>query len=173
MRKKKNRTGFQFQLFEDVAKSPFDKLFDIFKELITHTSGDFDEALDWLEQLDQEYQLTDENYTLDDFVEELKEKGLFVAPVEKKYLQLPEPTAQDNLPDITRLISYLKLKHDEHRLEVDLSVIRKLPDAIREDDFKVTATLVRPVVLDRTAFANVHPLRLYTEPLSDPPTMSR
>ncbi len=25
---------------------------------------------------------------------ELKEKGLFVAPVEKKYLELPEPTAQ-------------------------------------------------------------------------------
>ena len=77
--------------------------------------------------------------------DELKEKGLFVAPVEKKYLQLPEPTAQDNLPDITRLISYLNLKHDEHRLEVDLSVIRKLPDVIREDDFRVTATLVRPV----------------------------
>jgi uncharacterized 2Fe-2S/4Fe-4S cluster protein (DUF4445 family) len=77
--------------------------------------------------------------------DELKDKGLFVAPVEKKYLQLPEPTAQDNLPDTTRLISYLKLKHDEHRLEVDLSVIRKLPEVIREDDFKVTATLVRPV----------------------------
>jgi hypothetical protein len=29
-------------------QSPFDKLFGIFKELITHTSGDFDEAIDWL-----------------------------------------------------------------------------------------------------------------------------
>ena len=77
--------------------------------------------------------------------EELKEQGLFVAPVEKKYLELPAPTPQDNLPDITRLISYLKLKHDEHRLEVDLEVIRKIPDALRQDDFKVTATLVRPV----------------------------
>ena len=77
--------------------------------------------------------------------DELKEKGLFVAPVEKKILELPEPTAQDNLPDITRLISYLQLKHDEHRLEVNLAVIRKIPQAIREDDFKVTATLVRPV----------------------------
>ena len=38
--------------------------------------------------------------------EELKEKGLFIAPVEKKYLELPAPTIQDNLPDITRLISY-------------------------------------------------------------------
>ena len=90
--------------------------------------------------------------------EELKEKGLFVAPVEKKYLELPEPTLQDNLPDITRLISYLKLKHDEHRLEVDLSVIRKLPDAIREDDFKVTATLVRPVRdVGKTRLINVQP----------------
>jgi len=90
--------------------------------------------------------------------EELKERGLFVAPVEKKYLELPEPTAQDNLPDITRLISYLKLKHDEHRLEVDLSVIRKLPDAIREMDFKVTATLVRPVRdVGKTRLINVQP----------------
>ena len=90
--------------------------------------------------------------------EELKEKGLFVAPVEKKYLQLPEPTALDNLPDITRLISYLKLKHDEHRLEVDLSVIRKIPDVIREDDFKVTATLIRPVrKIGKTLLINIQP----------------
>ena len=90
--------------------------------------------------------------------EELKEKGLFVAPVEKKYLQLPAPTAQDNLPDVTRLISYLKAKHDEHRLEVDLSVIRKIPDVMREDDFKVTATLVRPVrKVGKTRLINVQP----------------
>ena len=90
--------------------------------------------------------------------EELKEKGLFVAPVEKKFLELPEPTALDNLPDITRLISYLKLKHDEHRLEVDLSVIRKIPDVLRQDDFKVTATLVRPVRdVGRTRMINIEP----------------
>ena len=59
--------------------------------------------------------------------EELKEKGLFVAPVEKICLELPPPTAQDNLPDITRLISYLQLKYDEHRLEVTLALIRKIP----------------------------------------------
>ena len=64
--------------------------------------------------------------------DELKEKGLFVAPVEKKFLQLPEPTLQDNLSDITRLISYLKAQHDEHRLDVALSVIRKIPEVIRE-----------------------------------------
>jgi len=77
--------------------------------------------------------------------EELKEKGLFVPPVEKKYLELPEPSVQDNLSDVTRLISYLKLKYDEHRLEVFLPVIQKIPDVIRKDGFKITATLARPV----------------------------
>jgi len=90
--------------------------------------------------------------------EELKEKGLFVAPVEKKYLELPEPTAQDNLPDVTRVISYLHLNHDEHRLEVDLSVIRKIPDVLRANDFKVTATLVRPVRdVGKTRIINIEP----------------
>ena len=90
--------------------------------------------------------------------EELKEKGLFVAPVEKKYLELPAPTAQDNLPDITRLISYLQIEHDEHRLDVTLTMIRKIPRVIREDDFKVTATLVRPVRdIGKTRIINVQP----------------
>jgi len=78
-------------------------------------------------------------------LDELKEKGLFVPPVEKVYLELPEPTVQDNLPDVTRLASYLKLKHNEHRLEVDLSVIRKISAALRQESFKLTATLARPV----------------------------
>jgi len=90
--------------------------------------------------------------------EELKERGLFVAPVEKKYLELPAPTAQDNLPDITRLISYLQLEHDEHRLDVTLALIRKIPRIIREDDFRVTATLVRPVRdVGKTRIINIQP----------------
>lgn len=89
---------------------------------------------------------------------ELKEKGLFVPPVEKKYLELPKPTAQDNLPDVTRLISFLKAKHDEHRLVVQLPVIRKIPDILRESDFKVTATLARPVHSGRkTHIINIQP----------------
>ncbi|MBW2487627.1 MAG: DUF4445 domain-containing protein [Deltaproteobacteria bacterium] len=89
---------------------------------------------------------------------ELKERGLFVPPVEKKFLQLPEPTLQDNLSDITRLISYLKAQHDEHRLDVALSVIRKIPEVIRQKDFEVTATLVRPVRdIGKTRLINVQP----------------
>lgn len=69
------RKGFVFRKYEETEKTPFDKLFEIFKDLLTHTSGDLDEALDWLRQLDNEYKLTDENYTIDDFVEDLKKKG--------------------------------------------------------------------------------------------------
>lgn len=71
----KTRKGFFFKQYEAPYRSPFETLFEIFKELITHTSGDFDEAIDWLRQLDVEYKLTDENYTIDDFIEDLKKKG--------------------------------------------------------------------------------------------------
>ena len=68
-------SGIVFSKHELINQSPFDRLFEIFKELITHTSGDFDEAIDWLRELDKEYNLTDENYTIDDFIEDLLKKG--------------------------------------------------------------------------------------------------
>ncbi len=69
------RQGFRFSSYEAPNQTPFERLFDIFQELITHTSGDFDEAIDWLRELDKEYELTDDEYTIDDFIEELKAKG--------------------------------------------------------------------------------------------------
>tara|TARA_R110002051_G_scaffold150662_3_gene223255 strand:+ start:16312 stop:17469 length:1158 start_codon:yes stop_codon:yes gene_type:complete len=69
------RKGFRFATYKAPDQTPFEKLFDIFQELITHTSGDVDEALDWLRELDKEYELTDENYTIEDFIEDLKAKG--------------------------------------------------------------------------------------------------
>jgi uncharacterized 2Fe-2S/4Fe-4S cluster protein (DUF4445 family) len=91
-------------------------------------------------------------------LEELKDQGLFMPPVEKKYLELPPPTAQDNLADATRLVSFLKLQHGEHRLVVELPVIRKLPDVLRQDSFRLTATLARPVHKGRkTRIIDVQP----------------
>ena len=69
------RKGFTFSSYEAPENTPFERLFEVFKELITHTSGDFEEAIDWLIELDKEYKLTDEEYTIDDFIAELKEKG--------------------------------------------------------------------------------------------------
>ena len=68
-------SGWNFSKFIEEEVSPFVKLFNIFKELIVYTSGDFDEAIEWLRELDKEYRLTDENYTIDDFVNDLLTKG--------------------------------------------------------------------------------------------------
>src|SRR6056300_373680 len=67
--------GFRFTPYKAPNQTPFERLFEIFKELITHTSGDFDEAIEWLRELDLEYQLTDEDYSIDDFIEDLKQKA--------------------------------------------------------------------------------------------------
>ena len=48
------RKGFVFTPYSAPEQSPFERLFEIFKELITHTSGDFDEAIDWQRLLDKE-----------------------------------------------------------------------------------------------------------------------
>jgi uncharacterized protein with von Willebrand factor type A (vWA) domain len=69
------KIGYIFTPYEAPEQSTFDKLFEIFSELITHTSGDVDEALDWLNILDKEYSLTTDEYTMDDFIEDLKKKG--------------------------------------------------------------------------------------------------
>jgi uncharacterized 2Fe-2S/4Fe-4S cluster protein (DUF4445 family) len=56
------------------------------------------------------------------------------------------------------LVSFLKLQHDEHRLVVELPVIRKLSDVLRQDNFRITATLARPVHKGRkTRIIDVQP----------------
>lgn len=74
--------GFRFSEYtpEKDQRSRFERLRDIFLEMVTHTSGDVEEALDWMQQLDREYDLFDDEYTFDDFVEELKQRGYIRDP---------------------------------------------------------------------------------------------
>ncbi len=69
--------GFNFSKYDPSqnAKSKFEQLLDIFLQLLTYTNGDFGEALQWLNELDKEYKLTDDNYGMGDFIEDLKAKG--------------------------------------------------------------------------------------------------
>ncbi|MHC1726822.1 MAG: ASKHA domain-containing protein [Syntrophobacteraceae bacterium] len=91
-------------------------------------------------------------------LEDLKNKGLFIPPVEKLYLEIPQPTASDNLADTSRVVGFLKLNHNEHRLVVRLQVIRKIPNVLRESDFNVTVTLARPVLEGgKTHVINIEP----------------
>ena len=78
-------------------------------------------------------------------LDDLKEKGLFIPPVEKKYLELPQPSNDDNIADVSRIVQNLRQVHNEHRLEFGLPVIRKIPDSLRAADFKVTVNIARSV----------------------------
>jgi len=66
---------FQKYIAEDSNESPFDRLLKLFTELMTHTSGDYEESFRWLKELDDEYGLTTPEYTLEDFRKELEEKN--------------------------------------------------------------------------------------------------
>jgi len=69
--------GYRFTDFtpgED-NRSVFEKLLEIFTQLLTYTSGDVAEALSWLNELDKEYNLTNEDYGMGDFIEDLKKEG--------------------------------------------------------------------------------------------------
>lgn len=86
----------------------------------------------------------------------LKEQGLFLPPVIKEYLEIPPPDAQNNMPDVSRLIEELRQNSEWHKLELTLPVIRKLPLVMRGDNFKVTATLIKPVRDDgKTLITNI------------------
>ncbi len=56
-------------------QDPFQRLLKIFLDILTYTSGDVDEALNWMNQLDRQYNLTDDDYGMGDFIEDLKRHG--------------------------------------------------------------------------------------------------
>ncbi len=75
--------GIQYSAAEAKNQRPFETLLELFKEIIVHTSGDVTEALDWLRQLDEHYKITNDQYTFDDFVEELLDAGYVAADVKQ------------------------------------------------------------------------------------------
>lgn len=115
----KKLTGFRFTPYEDPHLTPFEKLFDIFQELITHTSGDVEEALDWLEELDKEYELTDENYTLDDFIEDLKAKGYIREEIDLDQGDVGEGEEGDEGPGRGKMEMSAKLERILRRRALD------------------------------------------------------
>ena len=57
-------------------RSPFEKLLPLFLELLTHTSGDVEEALDWMDQLDKEHGFYTREYGRKEFEDDLRKHGL-------------------------------------------------------------------------------------------------
>jgi uncharacterized 2Fe-2S/4Fe-4S cluster protein (DUF4445 family) len=64
--------------------------------------------------------------------------------VQKRYVELAEPSLADQQTDLERLLAAL----DDLEPRVDLHALRSLPRALRETDFKVTAVVVDDVLID-------------------------
>lgn len=69
--------AWQFRKFnpDDFAQDPFEKLLKLFKELLLHSAGNVSQALSWLTQLDNRYNLTTPGYGMADFIRDLRDKG--------------------------------------------------------------------------------------------------
>ena len=63
-------------------------------QLLTYTSGDVGEALSWLTELDKQYELTNNEYGMGDFIDELKDKGYIDENNQKGEIKITPKTEQ-------------------------------------------------------------------------------
>ena len=78
-------------------------------------------------------------------IDELQEEGIFIPPVEKFFLELPKPDYMDRQADAGRLLRAMNEQYDERYIYISHFLLKRLRRIVREDDFRVTATLARPV----------------------------
>jgi Ca-activated chloride channel family protein len=118
-------SGFRFTPYKAPNQTPFERLFDIFKELITHTSGDFDEAIDWLRELDKEYELTTPEYTIEDFIEDLKSKGYVQEALEPNDPDNPGENGDESAKSVVSLTAKMERLIRQHALDQIFGTLKK------------------------------------------------
>jgi uncharacterized 2Fe-2S/4Fe-4S cluster protein (DUF4445 family) len=64
--------------------------------------------------------------------------------VQKRYVELTEPTLEDQRPDLDRVLQAI----DDLEPQPDLHALRRLPTVLRQADFKVTAVVVDETLVD-------------------------
>jgi uncharacterized 2Fe-2S/4Fe-4S cluster protein (DUF4445 family) len=77
---------------------------------------------------------------------EFQHEGAFypIKPLVRKiFLELPPPTLEDNITDIERLSRELRRKIGWHSYDISLHCLQNLSDMLRNNDWKVTATVVK------------------------------
>jgi uncharacterized protein with von Willebrand factor type A (vWA) domain len=91
--------GYRFSRFvppQDKGKSDFEKLLKVFMQLVLMTSGNVSEALQWLTELDKQYGLTNNQYGIGDFIEQLKREGYITDEGPRGELKL-KPKSEQSL----------------------------------------------------------------------------
>ncbi|MDK2586449.1 corrinoid activation/regeneration protein AcsV [Romboutsia sedimentorum] len=67
----------------------------------------------------------------------------FKTNIVKTYIEIEEPTLDDNLSDVDRLERHVRNKLGFNEIDFKLELLRKMPIILRENDFKVTITYVK------------------------------
>jgi uncharacterized protein with von Willebrand factor type A (vWA) domain len=88
--------GFHFSKYNpsEGNKSEFEKMLDIFMQLLSYTNGDAEEALSWMTELDKEYKFSTPQYGMGDFIEDLKQKGYVDEDNQKGEIKITPKTEQ-------------------------------------------------------------------------------
>ena len=69
--------------------------------------------------------------------------SLIVLMLRKKYIELDEPSLDDNISDVDRLERQIKQDLGFEGIDFRLDILKKLPKVLREDNFKITLTYVK------------------------------
>ena len=89
--------GFHFTDFvppEEKGGNKFDQLLNIFQQLLLITSGDVEQAMAWMNQLDRQHGLTDDQYGMGNFFDELKERGYLTEENQEGKISITPKTEQ-------------------------------------------------------------------------------
>jgi Ca-activated chloride channel homolog len=88
--------GHRFIKYDPRAegKSKFEQLLDLFMQLLTYTNGDVGEAMQWMNELDKKYEMTDDEYGMGDFLEDLKQKGYITEDNQRGEIKITPKTEQ-------------------------------------------------------------------------------
>ena len=73
----------------------------------------------------------------------ITEEGLAAPWVQCRYLELEAPSFGSNFSDLGRVCQALGPECDNAEPDVDFELIGRLPDILREDDFKITISMAR------------------------------
>jgi Ca-activated chloride channel family protein len=69
--------GYRFSKYQPSPRggSKFDQMLNLFLQLMQYTNGDVAETLAWMNEIDNEHHITDAQYGIGNFIEDLKDKG--------------------------------------------------------------------------------------------------
>lgn len=63
--------------------------------------------------------------------------------IKKSYIELDKPSLDDNISDVDRIERHIRQNLDISTIDFSLDILRKIPQILREDDFKVTLTYIK------------------------------